>query len=254
MEHLLVGASNLRFLYPGLARAIHAAAPGRSVVRVAAGVGRSYYLKAGVPWLRAPAAGASGAIDDFLSASRPGARAALVMDMGNDILYGLPRAALVSPLVTLVGRLARSGVPTLVVPPPLSPGGLSPRRFALVRALYYPSSSVGYIAAREGLLALTRALERLECGPVRLARGLAPHLSPDRIHFAPWRWAVVANALLSGLSTLTGFAYPRLAPLDPLRALLSVPPFRPRRHWRFGRERISPGVHEAAPGKRTILY
>lgn len=250
---LLAGASNLRLLYPALSAALLAACAPPAAVHVACGIGRSYFLKAGVPWRRTPAVGASGALEAFLDGSRPGARAALVMDMGNDILYGLPLAAQVSPLATLVGRLARAGVPTLVVPPQADPARIGAARFALVRALYYPKSRVALPEALASLRAVRACIDRLEGGPVRVERGLARLLSPDLIHFSPRAWREVARALAVPLLEAAGLpAAPAHRP-SPLAALFATP-FRPRLSWVFGREEKSSGAVETAPGKWIRMY
>lgn len=250
---LLLGASNLRLLYPALARALLTAADGPARVHLACGVGRSYFLKAGVPWMKTAAVGASGALEAFLDESPGAPRAALVMDMGNDILYGLPDAAQVSPLATLVGRLARAGVPTVVVPPPSDPAGIGPRRYALVRALYYPRSTVPLASALSTLAIVRGALARLEGGRVRLISGLAPHLSPDRIHYAPWRFDAVCRILLAELCRAAGMAVPPVAPGAALAALLRTP-HAPRRFWSFGREKKGAGAIGIAPGGEIRMY
>jgi hypothetical protein len=232
---VLLGASNLT---RGISTVIETARRiwgGPLEVLAALGHGRSYGLTSAVLGRKLPGILQCG-LWDALSALPPATTAALVTDVGNDILYGASVESILEWVEECLERLAlanaQSNAPiVLTLPPTAAVKALSPWRYMFIRTCAFP----GCRLSRND--AFSRA-ELLDAGLQQLAarRGLhavrprTEWFGFDPIHIRRRHWAIAWSEVLSGWS-----AEPREPVLS--RGSLS--------RWLYLRSR--------APARRTIL-
>jgi hypothetical protein len=160
---IALGASNLTRLLPILVATARRAAGGPVEVLGALGHGRSYGARSHFLARSLPGIDACGLWDALRSAPRPAApRTGLVMDVGNDILYGFEVERIAGWVDRALARL-RPEVDRLVVAG--LPGHALQRvgwlRFGLLRTVLVPSCRIGRGEALRRAAALDGALREL---------------------------------------------------------------------------------------------
>ncbi len=134
---VLLGASNLS---QGIATVVQTAqnVQRQSVeVLAAAGFGRSYGMDSCVLGRTLPGIIQCGLWERLKQTQTP--TAALITDIGNDILYGVEVPQIVEWVDTVVGRLQQTQARIcLTLLPPVEPAGLSPTRFLFFRTMFFP--------------------------------------------------------------------------------------------------------------------
>jgi hypothetical protein len=134
---VLLGASNLS---QGIATVVQTAQNVQQQpveVLAAAGFGRSYGMDSCVLGRTLPGIIHCGLWERLGQAQAP--TAALITDIGNDILYGVEVPQIVEWVDTVVGRLQMTQAKIcLTLLPPVEPAGLSPRRFFFFRTIFFP--------------------------------------------------------------------------------------------------------------------
>jgi hypothetical protein len=229
---VLLGASNLA---RGLSTAVEAARlawGGPLDLLAALGHGRSYGQRSALLWRELPGIAECGLWEAL--ARRPAApTAALVTDIGNDLLYDVPPAQIAAWVAACLDRLQRAGARVALTPLPLRAiGTLSPLRFLVLRSVLFPGCRLSFAAVRErgcDLDERVRALAR--------ARGIVP-VEPraewygfDPIHIKRGRLPEAWGAMMAPWSA----AEPAPA-RGSLRRWLSLRRLTPERRWLFGRE------------------
>ena len=160
--------------------------------------------------------------------------AALVTDIGNDLLYGAPIERILEWVAGCLDRLADVGATTIVTELPVANiGGLSEARFRFFRRLFFPRSALALAEAEaqaaalnEGLLELcdARKIPVISASnswygldPIHLKRGAQRRAWPTLL--AAWRAAQEPITLERG--SLWTSAYLRcLAPFE--RSLFGI--------------------------------
>jgi hypothetical protein len=128
---------------------------------VAAGHGRGYAVTSRVGMRRLPSILASG-LWRALDREQVSAPAALVMDVGNELLYGLGVAAVATAVRTAVGRLRDRGARIAVVGLPLeSIAGVGRVRYRLMRTVYVPGCPLSLDGIQEGAAWLDEELRAI---------------------------------------------------------------------------------------------
>src|SRR3954454_10484116 len=118
-------------------------------VLAACGHGRSYGLCKGVLWVGRPGIAVSG-LWEALARRPPAPTAALVTDVGNDLLYGASAADIAGWVGECLARLRAAGARVVLTPLPLDTiAGLRPARFLLLRSILFPGCRLPYAAVRE---------------------------------------------------------------------------------------------------------
>ena len=129
---------------------------------------------------------------------------ALVTDIGNDLLYGVPPEQILEWVGQCLDRLAEFGATTLVTELPVaSIESLSEARFRFFRRIFFPLSELEYAHARSLIVELNRGLAALcearkipvipvsrdwyGLDPIHLKRGVRSKAWPTML--APWRGA-----------------------------------------------------------------
>ena len=199
-----LGASNLARGMLALLDAARAAHSGPVEAFAALGRGRSYGIRSSL------LGRGLGGIDDCglwpaLAASARAPTTAIVMDVGNDLLYGVEVDQLLTWVAAAVQRLRTADARTIVVGLPMTTlRRLGERRYRLVRSILFSRCRL----TRTEML--DRA-ERTHRGLAALARahGAAFHELPahgygfDAIHFRHRVWPAVARAWLGLEGTAT---------------------------------------------------
>jgi hypothetical protein len=172
---------------------------------------------------------------------------ALVTDVGNDIVYGVPAEQILAWVDDALARLSRVSDDVVLTDLPMEGiRGLPPWKFRAVRSVFFPSCRLSF----ERLVATA---EQVNAGLAQLAgaRGARLlHLRPswygfDPIHIRPSLWQPAWQEIL-GVS----------CPVERSRTeSLQLYAMRPDRQWLFGVEQRTPqtGVH-LRRGGRVWLY
>lgn len=158
---VLLGASNLAKGIGTVAETAHRAWGRPLEMLVALGHGRSYGQASRVLGRHLPGILECGLWQDL--AARPAAStAALVTDIGNDLLYEQPVERVTAWVEQCLDRLAAAQARTVVTLLPLENlKTLSPARFRLLRTIFFPSSRINLAQVAERARLLDERVRRL---------------------------------------------------------------------------------------------
>jgi hypothetical protein len=200
---ILLGASNLTRSFPTVV-AVARRTWGEPVeIMAAMGHGRSYGQDSVVLGRKISGIFPCALWQD-LQARRPLPTAALLTDVGNDLLYGVPPQRLLEWIARCLDRLTDVGAATVVTQLPVaSVQRISAARFAFFRRLFFPRSGLTLAAARTLVAALNDELIALGekrkipvipvsgawygLDPIHLKRRVQRHAWPTLL--ATWRAA-----------------------------------------------------------------
>ncbi len=247
---LAVGASNLARMALALLDAGRARGGGAVRGDAALGRGRSY----GLPSLLL-GRGLDGILQSRLWHEAPaGPRATttgLLMDVGNDLLYGVEPPRILAWADDALARLAARAGELVVVGLPIAAVRLLPAwRFHVVRRVLVPSSRLSYAAARDGCERLHDGLRALAAARgARFCEQPLAWFGLDPMHVRRSRWRDAAAAWLGAPSTAAA------PPLDTTGNRLSLLFAAPdERRW-FGRTtRASQPARRFADGSALALW
>lgn len=236
---MLLGASNVRRGLPAIARLAFGGGSGE--IAGALGHGRSYGKRSCIPFRCLP-----GILDCGLwrALSRePPADAAVIADIGNDILYGESSATILGWVSECIDRLSMPKV-TIVGLPLASIRRLGAERFLFFRSIFFPGSGV----SRGRVVS---AAEEIDDG---LRRRAGRFVEPDPAWYGTDPIHVRRACMLGAWSAVLGAAAgpaPPLSTVETLRLRLAAP----ERRTLFGieRHRRQP-VWIGAGGTRVALY
>ncbi len=158
---ILLGASNVVRAFPTLVETVRRTWCEPIDFMVAMGHGRSYGQDSAV-FGRKISGIFPCALWRDLHERAPLPTTALVTDIGNDLLYGVTPARLVSWVEQCVNRLANVGATTIVTHlPAASIERLGQRRFALFRTMLFPRSNLTLAAAKQHMREMNQRLDAL---------------------------------------------------------------------------------------------
>jgi len=138
---VLLGASNLSLGWPQLMRVVFDRWSGPLQILTAHGMGRSYVASSQCGWRTAPGILDSGLWSELASRDQAPPSAALITDLGNDLVYGRTASEVVQAAADACGRLrdANSDCRIVVTRPPLeSVESLSRLRYLFFRTVIFP--------------------------------------------------------------------------------------------------------------------
>jgi hypothetical protein len=138
---VLLGASNLSLGWPQLMRVVFDRWNGPLQILTAHGMGRSYVASSQFGWRTAPGILDCGLWSEFAGGDQIPPSAALITDLGNDLVYGRTPAEVVQAAADACGRLreANSDCRIVVTRPPLkSVESLSWLRYYFFRTVIFP--------------------------------------------------------------------------------------------------------------------
>jgi hypothetical protein len=231
---VLLGASNLT---RGIATVVETASRvwGRPLdVLAAFGHGRSFGLRRSVLGRELPGIIESG-LWDALRRRSPAPTAALVTDIGNDLLYEVPVPEIAGWLERCLDRLQHAGARVVMTSLPLRGiENLSNAKFLILRTIFFPGCRLCLEAVRERAFELERRLRDLTTGRgVLLVAHRAEWYGFDPIHIKLRHWAAAWRDILRPWAEAE--AAPEPAPRS-LRRWIYLRWLAPEQRWFFGRE------------------
>jgi hypothetical protein len=204
---VFLGASNLARGYRALADClIQSLAPGPVEILHAMGPGRGYCSPGGIFNITYPPIGSSEILKSVQCRKEKARRViALITDIGNDIMYGVPAREIIACLNTLLQQLNALGAEVFVHPIPLDfSKDVSKRQFRILRSLFYPHSGIDYHKAKEAVDAINIFLRDKAGGEIHLLPSTKDFCGVDKIHYSIFRshrvWSEVAAEMLRVLS------------------------------------------------------
>jgi hypothetical protein len=250
---VLLGASNLTRGISTIVELSRSLLPGPLEIMAALGHGRSYGQHS-----RVLGRGLSGITECGLWSTLADRdrlpTAALITDIGNDLLYQTPVPVILSWVERCVQRLEAVGARTVMTLPPVcNLENLPEWRFLLFRTLFFPrhSSTLGEIA--RGVMALEEGLEELAARhAATLVRQRAEWYGLDPIHIQIRHWPTAWSEILSHWSQTTPGSM-RVTPSPGQWLYLRTRA--PERRWLWGFEQQFPQPAGRLPDGTTVaLY
>jgi hypothetical protein len=158
---VVLGASNVSRGLARLAAIVRSRSAGPADLFVAAGHGRGYVVTSRVGLRRLPSILGSG-LWRALDREQVATPSAVVMDVGNELLYGLGVTAVAAAVRTAVGRLRDRGARIAILGLPLaSIARVGPFRYRLMRTVYVPGCPLTLGAIQEGATWLDEELHAI---------------------------------------------------------------------------------------------
>ena len=162
---VLLGASNLSLGWPQLIRVVFDRWKGPLQILTAHGMGRSYVASSQFGWRTAPGILGCGLWSEFAGGGQLPPNAALVTDLGNDLVYGRTPAEVVQAAADVCGRLrnANSDCRIVVTRPPLeSVKSLSRLRYYFFRTVLFPMCPLSLAEIVDASSELDDRIQQLE--------------------------------------------------------------------------------------------
>jgi hypothetical protein len=179
---------------------------------------------------------------------------ALVTDIGNDLIYGVPPEQVLQWVARCLDRLAEVGATTLVTELPVtSIARLSESRFRFFRRLFFPRSKLTFADAQTQIVELNQGLAALcEARKIPVIPVQGEWYGLDPIHL---KHAVRAKAWPKMLAAWRGVDGPIEAARSPLRTSAYLARLAPHERSVFGirRRRVQPSGR-LADGTTISLY
>ncbi len=183
----------------------------------------------------------------------PAPTAALLTDIGNDLLYEEPVSRILGWVETCLDRLQEANAATVIMPLPLQGAlALGPAKYLLLRTVLYPTCrlplSVTLARAREldeGVRQLASKWQVLMCEPRSQWYGF------DRIHIRYKQWRAAWGEILSCWPGRSAKAHTATEPLG-ICARLRLRMLAPERRWLLRREQRTVQPAACLPDGSTI--
>jgi hypothetical protein len=250
---VLLGASNLT---GAIATILQTALQlwGRPLdVLTALGNGRSYGLRKS--WLGRELPGIHGCgLWEAWERRPPAPTAALVTDIGNDLLYEVPVPEIVGWVEACLDRLQRADARVVLTALPLcNAARLSPRTFALIRSACFPRARLTLATLVDRAQDLDRRLRELaRVRGLQLAEHRAEWYGLDPFHIRGRYWPAAWREILSPWSRQA--PVPAVPPAS-FRNWVYLRLLAPERRWLFGWEqRRSQPAGRLPDGTTVALY
>jgi hypothetical protein len=231
---VLLGASNVA---RGISTLVETASGvcGRPLEVLAAfGHGRSYGMRMSLLGRALPGIAECG-LWEALPKRPPADTAALLTDVGNDLLYGVAPEDVAAWVQACLARLKQAGARTVLTPLPLcSITNLSRRKYLLLRNVLFPGSRVDHASALERARDLDRRLRALAAEHGAAVVEHRPEwYGLDPIHVRRRHWASAWREVLAPWAEGAPLPPPAAGSLCRWLRLRLLPP---QQRWFFGRE------------------
>jgi hypothetical protein len=231
---ILLGASNLTRAIGTVVETALGLWGGPLEVLAALGHGRSFGLRKAVLWRELPGITTCG-LWQALKNGPVLPAAALVTDIGNDLLYEVPAPEIVDWLQWCLDRVQNASDRVVLTSLPLfALEGLNRARYTLLRRIIFPNSRLTLEALVERSHALDRRLREIaRARGLRLVEPRREWYGLDRIHFQMRHWARAWGDILAPWAEqvpLSRASRPSFWRWLYLRRL------RPELRWLFGKE------------------
>lgn len=247
---IAVGASNLTLGLQSLIATARMARGADVEVLAAVGYGRSYGAPSTIGPRTLPGILQSNLWSE-LSRLNTAPTEALITDVGNDVLYGVPPSQILAWVDETAARLLAHSDRVVVTDLPVSSiDALTPARFLFFRTLFFPPCRLSRNEVFDRVRQVNDGLADLAVKRDLRFVHLKPHwYGLDPIHVRPAYWREAWREILLGDEDET-----RSAPflMSEWAGLHRRPP---ERQWMFGRERVRPQSGVALKnGGRLWLY
>ena len=203
---VFLGASNLSRGCFALARHMKVCLYPRKVeVLIASGPGRAYCAPGGLLNISYPPIYTSDIFDVAHEKRESGYRVvALVTDIGNDIMYGVPAEQVIETVQQIFGKLEAMDAEIFYTTLPVAfEKGVHPLWFYLLRSLLLPFSRVSYDEAVAEIIEVNQFLRQSASKQCHLISDMDRYLGFDEIHYGWLRahsaWDHVAKVILGEL-------------------------------------------------------
>jgi hypothetical protein len=203
---ILLGASNLSRGCFAFARhmkiCLH---PRKFEVLIASGPGRAYCASGGLLNISYPPINTSDIFNAAQEKREYGYRVvALVTDIGNDIMYGVPAGKVIETVHQIFRKLESMDAEVFYTTLPVAfEKGIHPIWFYILRSMLLPFSRVSYSEATEGIIEVNRFLKESAGSYGHLISDMDRYLGFDEIHYGWLRahsaWSHVAKEILGTL-------------------------------------------------------
>jgi hypothetical protein len=249
---VVIGASNLALGLPEVLEAARCHWGQPLDVLASIGHGRSYGLQSRVLWRELPAI-LQCELWPELQSRDPAPTAALITDIGNDIVYGASLAMIARWVEACLRQLSELAERTIVTALPMeSLERVGKLRFHLMRAILFPRSTLNWKTALERARAVNEAVRSLALShnacfvhPQREWYGLDP------IHIRRGKRASAWGSILSNWQGAHSVSCARLT----MRDRMSLRRARPRERFMFGKlQRHEQPTVVLADGTTISLY
>ena len=261
---VLLGASNLARAFPTVVDVARQLWGGPLDVLAALGHGRSYGVRSGL-FGRTLTGLSECSLWEALRRRPDLPTAALLTDVGNDLLYDLAPETIAGWVADCLDRLLDRGACAVLTRLPLANvRRLTPGRFAAIRSILYPRSRLTYAVAQQRVAELDERLVRLAGDrgvPIIELRETWYGIDPIHIrtrHYGPAFHEILRPWGVEESATDPQTHPPRAAIVSPRFApgrWLRYQTLRPERYWRWNSERRHPQPARIEPDGTTIsLY
>lgn len=203
---ILLGASNLSRGYQGLTHCLAKNLQPHPVTFLSAlGPGRGYCGSGGVFNVTYPPIKTCEIFSQFKSKRRDSSRKiALIMDIGNDIMYGASGEEIIWDIKNIHSRLLDIGADTLIVPIASTlMKQLTPLNFVLLKKIFFPRSAVQREEAISAIREINDSIDEGIGERVTVIRGLEKFTGWDKIHYDFFCmtdvWSRIAGEILKAL-------------------------------------------------------
>ena len=204
---VLLGASNLSRGCFAFARHMKICLYPRKVeVLVASGPGRAYCASGGILNISYPPISTSDIFNAAQGKQESGYRVvALVTDIGNDIMYGVPAGQVIETVQQIFGKLESMDAEIFYTTLPVAfEKEIHPIWFYILRSVLLPFSRVSYDEAVAGIIEVNQFLRQSASKQCHLISDMDRYLGIDKIHYgwlrAHFAWYHVAKVILEKLS------------------------------------------------------
>lgn len=179
-----------RYLHPGSAEFLYALGPGRA-----------YGVEGGIWNVTYPAIKSCGILEAARKKEEQAQRViALLTDIGNDIMYGVPTDTILATLSEILDRLhaLNAEISVTTIPVDLE-RDVGEKMFKIIRGIYFMKSRVTFPEAVSAVDRINRFATGLESDKVRVIQGLEEFAGLDKIHYDllkfPQVWSRVAGEM-----------------------------------------------------------
>ncbi len=200
---IFLGASNLSRACFALSRHMKVCLHPRPVeVLIASGPGRAYRASGGLLNVTYPPILSSEIFEAAQERAKSGTQViALVTDIGNDIMYGVPVEEVISTLQQVFAKLqTMNGEIFYTTLPVAFEKGVHPLWFYILRSLLLPFSRVSYDEATAGIIEANQFLKKSASRHCHWIPDMDCYLGYDEIHYGWLRahhaWSHVAKVML----------------------------------------------------------
>jgi hypothetical protein len=249
-----LGASNLTRGFHTVVTTARSMAGPRAEVVAALGHGRSYGMASRLLVRTLPGILESG-LWRQLEVLPPAPTRALVTDVGNDVLYGMPADRIVAWVDETIARLQRITGDVVLTDLPLARARrLTRLEFLAFRSIVVPQCRLSLAEVLDTARRVNEGLETIAATRgVSFFRLRPEWYGADPIHIRPSLWRSAWREILA--SGAPGVPTAKEAAVSSRREAWRLYLLRPERQWLFGREQFTPqhGV-PLAPGGRVWLY